>query len=152
MELKIVNFYNLILKHKSFLIYAVFGVLTTCVNIFTFGICTKVGLVTFWANGIAWLLAVLFAYVTNRLWVFGSDKHTIKEIAREFLTFMICRLATGALDQFVMVFGVDYIGANYVPEKIQFNFSMLLKTASNGMVIILNYVFSKVVIFKKEKV
>jgi len=143
---------TLLKKHKSFVVYAFFGVLTTLVNIFTFGICTKAGLATFWANGIAWLIAVLFAYITNRLWVFGSDKHTAKEIVREFLTFIVCRLATGALDQCGMVFGVDYIGTKYIPERMQFNYSMLLKTASNGMVIILNYIFSKVVIFKKEKV
>ena len=55
-----------------------FGVLTTLVNIFTFGICIKAGLVTFWANGIARFIAVLFACITNRLWGFGVTSILLK--------------------------------------------------------------------------
>jgi len=143
---------ELIIQYRSFFTYAVFGVLTTCVNIITFGIVSKLGVSTFYANALAWLFAILFAYVTNRLWVFGSDNHTKEEIIKEFLTFIVCRLATGVLDQTIMVVGVDYIGAKYIPEIYLFTYSMLLKVISNGFVIIFNYLFSKLVIFKKKRI
>ena len=126
-------------KYKSFLAYIFFGVCTTGVNIAVYGICTRCGWTTGKANVAAWILAVLFAYITNRQWVF-----------KEFLTFLACRIGTGVIDQVIMIVGVDYIGPRYIQPEFLFLWGMAVKTGSNVLVILLNYVFSKLLIFTKK--
>lgn len=142
---------QLIKKHWDFLAYAVFGVLTTLVNIATYAVCSGKGLSTGVANIIAWVMAVLFAYITNRKWVFKSQHSTPGEIAKEFLSFIVCRLGTGVIDQIIMVVGVDYIGPRLHNEEILYIWGLALKVVSNVIVILLNYIFSKMVIFKKSE-
>ena len=89
---------------------------------------------------IAWVLSVLFAYLTNRKWVFHSQAHGAQEILKEITSFFGCRLATGVLDWACMLFFVDILKYNDV----------LIKILANVLVIVLNYVASKVVIFKKR--
>ncbi|MBQ9492652.1 MAG: GtrA family protein [Oscillibacter sp.] len=87
---------------------------------------------------IAWVLAVLFAYVTNRRWVFHSAARTAPEIAREMASFFSCRLATGLLDLGCMFLCVDVLGWN----------DLLIKALDNVLVVVLNYVASKLLIFR----
>lgn len=129
-------------------LYGVFSVLTTILNIFIYWLCTRIfGLqvvlstVIAWVlTVIAWVLAVLFAYMTNRKYVFHSTENSSAGIIREIAEFFFCRLATGIIDVAIMYLFVDVLGFNDV----------IIKTASNIIVIILNYIASRLFIFKGE--
>lgn len=132
---------NLIKKHKSFIAYGVFGVMTTIVNIVVYNLCySKLGMSNTLSNVFAWILAVTFAYLTNKVWVFGSKSWAWNVLKREVSAFVSCRIATGILDLVIMYICVDIMGWH----------ALLMKMISNILVIILNYVFSKLVIFKKK--
>ena len=103
------------------------------------------------AQVIQWVAAVLFAFFTNRKWVFESRAETIPAILRECASFVSCRLGTGVLDQIIMVVGVDVVGQAIIPADLADIWSMGLKIASNVLVIVLNYVLSKLIIFRKQK-
>lgn len=136
-------------KHRSLISYVVFGGLTTLVNIAVYGVCTWLGMAIGWANVVAWLMSVAFAYYTNRRWVFESKVHGLQEIMREIGTFVVCRLGTGLMDQAIMMIGGEWLGPKIIPAAQFYIWSMGLKIASNVLVIVLNYVFSKRVIFKR---
>lgn len=132
---------KLCIKYKSLISYAFFGVLTTAINIVTYAICyNKIGISNVVSNVIAWILACSFAFVTNKLWVFESKTIETKVVIYELITFFGCRLATGLLDLAIMYVSVDIFAWN----------STLMKCISNVIVIIANYVASKLVIFKKK--
>lgn len=129
-------------KYKDIIPYAVFGVLTTLVNILAYWIMAhplNMGVMP--STIVAWVAAVFFAYVTNRKWVFHSEANSTKAIAKEIISFFVCRLATGIVDWGCMFIFVDKLHLNDV----------IVKTAANVLVIILNYVASKLVIFKHSK-
>lgn len=132
---------ELMKKYKSFIAYAVFGVFTTIVNIATYNVCyINLEFSNTISNIIAWVLAVTFAYLTNKVWVFDSKSWKWEVLRREVPAFISCRLATGVMDLVIMFVAVDLLGWH----------AMLMKLLSNILVIILNYVFSKLVIFKKR--
>ena len=132
---------HLILKYKSFILYVFFGGCTTLVNILVYAICSrKLGMGTVTSNVCAWILAVTFAYITNRIWVFESNKSTLKGVIRELTSFFSCRLLTGGLDILIMYVFVDVLAFN----------DMVIKVISNVVVILLNYVASKVLIFQHD--
>ena len=132
---------NLLKKYKSFLMYGIFGVLTTIVNLVVYNLCYyKAGINNTVSNVIAWILAVAFAYITNKLWVFESKSWKMSVLRREVTAFVSCRLATGIMDILIMYICVDILGWH----------AMLMKLSSNVLVIILNYIFSKLIIFKKR--
>ena len=131
----------LLIKYKSFLFYGIFGVFTTLVNIITYNICYyRIGISNTLSNVVAWVLAVTFAYLTNKVWVFGSKSWKWSVLKKEVPAFISCRLVTGILDLVIMYICVDIM---------QYH-ATLMKILSNVLVIILNYVFSKLVIFKKN--
>lgn len=118
--------------------YLVFGVLTTLVNIVAFAILSRalsVGTVA--SNIIAWFLSVLFAYVTNRKWVFDTRGDSV---LREAAVFFSGRIGTGVLDTVVMFVTVDLLVWN----------DLLMKIISNVIVVILNYIISKFFVFKGD--
>ena len=132
---------ELIIKYKGIIFYGIFGVITTVINIAAYALCYKVlGIANVPSVIIAWTVAVIFAFVTNKLWVFESKNMDKKTVIAEFIKFMCARLATGGLDLLIMYIGVDVM---HGPDVI-------LKAASNIIVIILNYVFSKLIVFKKK--
>lgn len=130
------------MKYKSIFFYLVFGVGTTVVNIASYAFFARIcGLNTVVSNILAWILAVLFAYITNKLWVFESKCTKIEEVINEIIKFFSCRLLTGIVDLIIMYVFVD---------KLSFD-DILIKCVSNVIVIILNYVASKIFVFKKEE-
>lgn len=137
-----VNFViQMLKKYRSFIAYAVFGVFTTIVNIASYSVCyNNLGLSNTFSNVIAWILAVTFAYLTNKVWVFDSKSWKWDVLKKEVMAFISCRIATGILDLVLMYVSVDLMDWN----------ALLMKICSNVLVIILNYVFSKLVIFKKK--
>ena len=99
---------NLLKKYKSFLMYGIFGVLTTIVNLVVYNLCYyKAGINNTVSNVIAWILAVAFAYITNKLWVFESKSWKMSVLRREVTAFVSCRLATGIMDILIMYICVD---------------------------------------------
>ena len=127
-------------KYSDMIPYLIFGVLTTLVNIASYWLLAHpLGLPTVPSTVIAWVLAVLFAYVTNRKWVFHSKAVTRQEIIREGISFYLCRLGTGVLDWLGMYVMVDVLHWN----------DLIVKIAVNIVVIVLNYVASKLIVFRK---
>ena len=123
------------------ILYLVFGVLTTVVNILVFGLCNRtLGWGWELSNLLAWLLAVIFAFATNKLVVFKSRSFAPKQFFWELLTFFAARLLSLGVDMAGMWLLVDILFAD----------SMLAKIITNVFVIIINYVLSKLVIFKKK--
>ena len=93
------------------------------------------------SNIIAWFASVLFAYLTNRKWVFHSEAETFEDYWKEILAFFAARLGTGILDWLIMFIFAKQMGLN----------DMVIKIVSNVVVIVLNYVASKFWIFKSKK-
>lgn len=128
-------------RYRSFVLYVFFGVCTTIINIAAYTLCARVfDLGTVPANVVAWILAVTAAYITNKIWVFESKAWTTKTVIYEIMTFAACRIATGVMDLVIMYVSVDLLGCN----------DIIMKVISNALVIILNFVFSKLVIFKRK--
>lgn len=129
-------------KYRSVLFYLFFGVLTTVVNIVTYHLCYEVmGVPNVPSNIIAWVLAVAVAYITNKVWVFDSKSFAPEVLLPELWKFVSCRLVTGIMDLAIMWVGVDLLQG---PPT-------LIKIGSNVLVVILNYIFSKLLIFRKSK-
>lgn len=128
-------------KYQAIVLYMIFGVATTVVNVLVYWLSAHLlGLSVMASTALAWILAVLFAYVTNRRWVFKSAAKVWKEIIKEIIAFFVCRLATGLVDGIAMFILVDIVGLN----------DIIVKAAANIIVIILNYIASKMIIFKKR--
>ena len=126
-------------KHREFLLYVFFGVLTTLVNMGVYaGLFHGCRLPNVLSTILAWAAAVLFAYVTNRLWVFRSRG---KSWLRELLLFVGCRTLTGVLDVGIMYAAVDLLRWNAV----------LWKLISNIIVTAANYLASRFLIFKQSR-
>ncbi len=129
-------------QYKSFLLYVFFGGCTTVINVAAYAGCTRLlHLETVPSNIAAWVVAVTWAYVTNKIWVFESRSWDMRELLREIISFVVCRVATGALDLAVMYVTVDVLRW---PD-------ILMKLVANGLVIVLNFIFSKLVIFRKRE-
>ena len=129
-------------KHKEMILYLFFGGLTTLVNIVVYWIFVNLLHVDYLvSNMVAWLLSVLFAYITNKIYVFQSKSIGFLPIMREFSAFVSCRLFSGLIDMGIMYLGISIFGF----------YDLLIKILSNVIVVILNYVFSKLFIFRKNK-
>lgn len=127
---------ELYIKYKEVINYLVFGVLTTVVNIVVYFVFADVLHVQYLiSNCVAWFLSVLFAYVTNRKYVFESKSNSIAE---EMSKFFASRLATGALDMVLMWLLVSMLCVNGVVSK----------ALANVVVVVSNYILSKLVVFK----
>ena len=129
-------------RYQDVIPYLFFGVCTTLVNMAAYWVAAyPLGLGVAASTVIAWVSAVLFAYVTNRRWVFHSEARTAPEILRETASFFSCRLATGLLDLGCMFLFADVLHWN----------DLLIKALDNVLVIVLNYAASKLLIFKKRE-
>ena len=127
-------------KYKDVIFYLVFGVLTTVVNIVTYWVCVHIlGASVMVGTILAWVLAVFFAYITNRSLVFHSSASGTDEIMKEITSFFACRIGTGVVDWVIMLVFVTILHFN----------DMIIKMLANIIVIVLNYILSKFVIFKK---
>ena len=133
---------KLAVKYKDMIAYLVFGVLTTLVNIAVYWAAAHLlGIPTVPATVAAWVAAVLFAYLTNRRWVFHSEASGSAEIGREILRFFAARLATGIFDWVFMYVTVDRLHADDVTMKV----------IANIVVIISNYILSRTLVFRRTK-
>lgn len=128
-------------KNKQLLLYLFFGICTTAINTICYGVLHEFLCVdNIPSTIIAWLVAVVFAFTTNKVYVFESKRTRASERLKEFTSFFACRIMTGILDVVIMVIAVDYMKWN----------SLIWKLISNVVVTIINYVASKFIIFKDD--
>ncbi len=142
MEWKILSpFRPLYLKHKEMLLYLFFGGLAFLVNIGAYALCARgFGINPLLSNIIAWVIALLFAYVTNRVWVFDSKVKRAKGVLIELLLFSAGRLVTLLIEEGMLWVGIDLMHSN----------DMIVKLIAQIVVIIGNYIISKLIVFRKK--
>ena len=124
---------------RELILYVVFGLLTTAVSIVTFHLCEALVHYTV-ANIISWVLAVSFAYVTNRIFVFRSENRGAR-LVKEIALFFAARLFSLAVEEGGLVLLIDLLHMD----------SLIAKLILQVVVVVLNYILSKLVIFKKKK-
>ncbi len=130
---------SILRKHREMIVYLLVGGLTTLVNIITYMLLAKTGFGTVSADFDAWLVTVVFAYVTNRIFVFRSQKRSFSGVLKEVLSFFTGRIATGIIDIAIMVIFVDMLLCD----------EFVMKIVANVVVIILNFIISKLWVFGK---
>ena len=147
---------TLFIKYKELITYVIFGVLTTLVNFFAFWIFTKIFGEDLYLvnNAIAWVVGVVFAYVTNKLFVFGSKSWDLKLIAKEITGFLGARIFSFLVEEsgmflFVSVLGLGESSLTLLGFTITGQF--IVKILLAVIVVVMNYVFSKFFIFKSSE-
>ena len=129
------------MEHQEGMRYLVFGALTTAVNILVYSILYYiVNISNATSNVLAWIAGVTFAYVTNKIYVFHAKTTTKLELLKEVTSFVGCRLLTLLIDEGIMIVTVDKWGWN----------GLFMKIIANIIVILLNFLFSKILIFKQN--
>lgn len=143
------------MKRRELIIYIIVGGLTTVVNyIIHFGL-RFLGANYYIALSIAWLGAVLFAYVANRIFVFESKTKGKAQI-KEFALFIFARVFSYGLELLISFIFIDLAHADsfvWQPDFIDAVIPMgelIVKTVAQVVIVLSNYIFSKLVIFKKD--
>lgn len=137
---KIKDLFN---KYKEVIMYLIFGVLTTVVSLVSYYLLTitilnpESGIELQIANILSWIISVAFAYITNRKYVFESKS---KEFVKEISSFVGGRVATLLMDMAIMFIFVTLLHLN---DKV-------FKLVSQVVVIVANYIISKIFVFKKD--
>ena len=134
-------------NHQEGMRYLIFGGLSTLVNILTYVLFAVVilkalpseELIVNISEIIAFIVALIFAYVTNKIYVFKSKTKKLKNLIREMTSFAGCRIFTEIISIFMMNMAI-WLNIN----------DIFMKVVANIVVIILNFVFSKLIIFKKK--
>ena len=140
---KLINIYK---KYQEIINYLIVGVLTTLVSIFTYFILSLIldinnNILFILANILSWICAVVFAYITNKKFVFNSTTSNRKEEIKVFSLFVSSRITTLLIELIFMFLTVKVLLLN---DKIS-------KVIAQIIVIILNYIISKIFVFKKKK-
>lgn len=134
---------NLFEKYKQVIAYLFWGILTTIIDIIVallfHNLFPNVDII--WNTIIAWIASVLFAYITNRKWVFKSTATTFKDHISEIISFFLGRLSSLVLEEIILIIGVSIINVN--------DFD-LLKIFSQAVVIIFNFFWSKFIVFRNR--
>lgn len=132
---------NLYKKYREIILYILFGGLTTLINLLLYNIMYYyMKSSNLLSTIVAWLFSVLTAFFTNKQIVFGSSSWNLKILLKEGVRFFECRIGTGILEIIFMYMTVDILGWS----------GFIMKLIVNVIVIILNYVASKMIIFSKK--
>lgn len=134
---------GLYFNYKEVVNYLVFGGLTTIVNFVTYYIFARmIGIDEVVSSALSWFFSVLFAYITNKIFVFDSKTETRTQLIKECVSFFLARILSGILCD---------VGTFALMVKV-FNINDILsKIVTQVMVVIVNYIFSKFIVFKKKK-
>ena len=136
---KLVNIYN---RYREQILYLVFGGLTTLISIFTYAVFTELADINILiANILSWIISVAVAYATNKSVDFRSDKKGVAQVLTEALSFYAGRLLTLLIEEAILFVFIDLAKLPNMPVKI----------IAQIIIIVLNYIISKVFIFKKTK-
>lgn len=120
--------------------YIIFGVLTTLVNILTYLALNKIGILYIISNTIAFILSIIFAFITNKIYVFDSKNWKVKVVIREGIVFLCSRLASFVMDTVLMILLIEIVLMN----------DLIAKGIVNVIIIIVNYILSKFIVFKNK--
>lgn len=121
--------------------YIIFGILTTAINILVFGIANNTFEMKYLiANVLAWILSVIFAFITNKYFVFKSKSWEPTIWIKELISFFGTRAVTGLLDMGLMIILISFININ----------ELISKVIVNILVIVGNYFLSKLWVFNKK--
>lgn len=132
---------KLVEKYWDILSYLFFGALTTLVNFIVYFPCYNwLGMAASVSNVVAWIFAVAFAYLTNKPFVFKSHDWSLKVVGPELLKFVGCRVGSGLLETGIVFVFADGLGWN----------GNWVKIVTSILVVILNYVGSKLLVFRKK--
>ena len=132
---------NLIVKYWDIISYLFFGVCTTIVNYIIYLPCYNLlGISATVSNMIAWVVAVAFAYLTNKPFVFKSNDWSKETVIPELTRFVGCRIGSGAAETLILFLAVDLLGWN----------GNIWKLVTQVMVVVLNYIGSKLLVFTKK--
>ena len=132
---------TLIEKHWDIVSYLFFGVCTTIVNYLVYIPCYNfLGMSASVSNMVAWVVAVAFAYLTNKPFVFKSNDWSASTVVPELTKFVGCRIGSGVAETIVLFLAVDLLGWN----------GNIWKLVTQVMVTVMNYVASKLVVFRKK--
>lgn len=152
---------DLFIKYKEIITYVIFGVLTTVVSWGSYTVFVEVlSMKVFVGNLLSWICAIVFAYVTNKLWVFESKSWKPSVIGKEIVTFVASRGITGVIEILCVPLlaktGFDNIFYGILVKMnisigILFTDGIYSKIFLSVVVVILNYFFSKFIIFKNKK-
>lgn len=129
------------LTNKEILAYLIFGILTTAIDWLVYIGLEPTGLSESNRTLIAWIAAVIFAFITNKIFVFESTNFKIKFILKEFIAFTSSRIATGVF---------TWLGMLIFAEKLNIN-DKLTKAVLSVVVVVMNYILSKCFIFNNKK-
>ena len=133
---------RVIKAHMDILTYLFFGVLTTIVNYLVyFPLYNLVGYSAVLSNAVAWIVAVAFAFLTNKPFVFKSHDWSAKTVMPELVKFFGCRIASGLAESAIIFVTVDLMQWN----------GNLWKILTSVLVIVLNYIGSKAFVFRRKK-
>ena len=128
-------------KNKEVLMYLLFGGLTSVVGVVSFGIFhLTFGMDELIANVISWIFAVTFAFVTNRVWVFHAATDSVADFVKQMFAFYGGRVLTLVIEELMILLFI---------KLLQWP-SMSVKVAAQVVVIVLNYVISKLFVFRKK--
>lgn len=128
-------------RHKELILYVFFGGCTTLINIISYFACRELmHLPVVPADVLAWLVSVIFAYVTNKLFVFESKSWRLMLVLKEGAAFLAARVFSLGLDVAMLYVTVTVLGWWELPMKV----------LANVVVIVINYIFSKWIIFRKD--
>ncbi|MDE5604400.1 MAG: GtrA family protein [Eubacterium sp.] len=147
---------TLLKKYQEIILYVLFGGFTTVVNLAVFWLLNKaIGENAYLINNIiAWFAAVVFAYITNKLWVFESKSWALKIVIKEIPEFFLARVFSLAVEEgglwlFVEIMEFDKLSFDLL--GFAFTGKLIAKILLAVIVVILNYIFSKFIIFAKKK-
>ncbi len=146
---------DLLCKYKELITYVIFGGLTTLVNFVAFYVVTQILGEELYLlnNAIAWVVSVVFAYVTNKLFVFESKSWNLKLVAKESVEFVGARIFSFLIEEGGMLLFVSVLGFGEISFNI-FGFTitgqLIAKLILAVVVVIMNYFFSKFIIFRKK--
>lgn len=128
-------------KHKEVLMYLLFGGLAFFLNLFLFWLfVTAMGMNELIGNVFCWIICVTFQYITNRTWVFDGRTNGAAAFLRQMASFFAARLATLAMEEVILLIMITIL---HLPD-------MPVKLFAQVVVIVFNYIFSKVFVFRKK--
>ena len=148
-------------KHKEIILYVVFGIITTVLSWGLYALfANALKMSVFASSAVSWIIVITVAFITNKLFVFESKTFNLKVLLKEASSFLASRAATGVIE----VFGVPLLASTgfdnifyKIAENLNLSFSVFYtdgiysKLSLSVIVIILNYVFSKLFVFKDKK-